>query len=234
MPPAIAYYRVSTKRQRRSGLGIEAQQAAVARFANQAGFTLITEFIEAVSGKGADALERRPQLARALAAARSQRCPVIVAKLDQLSRDVAFIAGLMAQRVPFIVAELGVDADPFMLHLYAALAEKERRLSGERTRAALAERRKAGVRLGNPVNATEAAALGRRIQIAEADRFAAGLVPVIAALQSAGITDLRCLAAALNARGIPTARGGRWYVSNVRNVIARGGQPTAIVPDHVY
>jgi DNA invertase Pin-like site-specific DNA recombinase len=124
MPPAVAYYRVSTERQRRSGLGIEAQQAAVARFAETAGFNLITEFVEAASGKGADALERRPQLARAPAAARGQRCPEIVAKLDRLSRDVAFIARLMAQRVPFIVAELGVDADPFMLHLYAALAER--------------------------------------------------------------------------------------------------------------
>jgi hypothetical protein len=102
----------------------------------------------------------------------------------------------------------GEDNTPW----YAALAEKERRLIGERTRAALAERRKAGVRIGNPVNATEAAAHGRRIQIAEADRFAANLLPVIAALPFAGITDLRGLAAALNARGIPTARGGRWYV----------------------
>ena len=84
------------------------------------------EFVEAESGKGADALDRRPQLAAALSAARSGKCPVIVAKLDRLSRDVAFISGLMAQRVPFIVAELGADADPFMLHLYAALAEKER------------------------------------------------------------------------------------------------------------
>jgi hypothetical protein len=110
MPPAVAYYRVSTERQRRSGLGIEAQQAAVARFADTAGFTLIAEFVEAGSGKGADALERRPQLARALATARSQRCPVIVAKLDRLSRDVAFIANLMAQRSSS--PSLGVDADP--------------------------------------------------------------------------------------------------------------------------
>ena len=146
---------------------------------------------------------------------------MIVAKLDRLSRDVAFIANLMAQRVPFIVAERGVDADPFMLHLYAALAEKERRLIGERTRAALAERRKAGVRLGNPVNATQAAAVGRRVQAADADRFAANVLPVIASLQSAGITDLRGLAVALNARGIPTARGGKWHVSNVRNILAR-------------
>ena len=103
----------------------------------------------------------------------------------------------------------------------AAVAEKERRLVGERTRAALAERRKVGVRLGNPVNSTEAAALGRRIQAADADRFAANVLPVIASLRAAGITDLRGLAAALDARGIPTARGGKWHVPNVRNVIAR-------------
>lgn len=103
----------------------------------------------------------------------------------------------------------------------AVLAEKERRLIGERTCAALAERRKAGVRLGNPVNAAAAAAVGREVQAADADRFAANVLPVIAALQSAGITDLRGLAAALNARGIPTARRGKWHVSNVRNVIAR-------------
>ncbi len=121
MQHAIAYYRVSTARQGRSGLGIEAQRAAVARFAEAEGYKLIAEFTEVETGKGADALDRRPQLAAALAAGKTGKCPVIVAKLDRLSRDVAFIAGLMAQRVPFIVAELGVDADPFMLHLYAAL-----------------------------------------------------------------------------------------------------------------
>jgi hypothetical protein len=93
------------------------------------------------SGKGADAIERRPQLAAALAAAKAKKCSVVVAKLDRLSRDVAFVAGLMAQRVPFMVAELGRDADPFMLHLYAALAEKERRLIAERTKAALAAKK---------------------------------------------------------------------------------------------
>ena len=108
----------------------------MARFAEQEGIALIGEFTEVETGKGSDALDRRPQLAEALATARRERCPVIVAKLDRLSRDVAFIAGLMANRVPFIVAELGADADPFMLHLYAALAEKERRLISERTRAA--------------------------------------------------------------------------------------------------
>src|SRR5438094_400721 len=144
MQQAVAYYRVSTARQGRSGLGIEAQRAAVARFAESEGFTLIAEFVEVETGKGADALDRRPQLAAALATGRAKRCPVIVAKLDRLSRDVAFVASLMAQRVPFIVAELGTDADPFMLHLYAALAEKERHLIAERTRSALAARKAQG------------------------------------------------------------------------------------------
>ena len=162
MQHAIAYYRVSTARQGRSGLGIEAQRAAVARFAEAEGYTLIAEFTEVETGKGADALDRRPQLAAALAAGKTGKCPVIVAKLDRLSRDVAFIAGLMAQRVPFIVAELGADADPFMLHLYAALAEKERRLISERTRSALAARKAQGATLGNRSNAAEAAALGTR------------------------------------------------------------------------
>jgi len=122
MPNAVTYIRVSTQRQQRSGLGIEAQRAALERFAQAEGLTIIAEYIEAETGKGADALDRRPQLAAALAAAKSARCSVLVSKLDRLSRDVAFIAGLMAQRVPFIVAELGRDADRFMLHLYAALA----------------------------------------------------------------------------------------------------------------
>src|SRR5204862_5174697 len=106
--------------------------------------------VEAESGKGADALDRRPQLAAALSTARTAKCSVIVSKLDRLSRDVAFVSGLMAQRVPFMVAELGRDADPFMLHLYAALAEKERRLIAERTKAALAAKKAQGARLGNP------------------------------------------------------------------------------------
>lgn len=173
------------------------------------------------TGKGADALERRPRLAEALAWARKERCPVVVAKLDRLSRDVAFIAGLMAQRVPFIVAELGADADPFMLHLYAALAEKERRLISERTKAALDARKKSGARLGNRINPAEAAALGRAISVAEADCFAASINPIVEQLRREGIVSYRAVAEALASRGVRTARGGRWQVSNVRNLIAR-------------
>ena len=138
MQPVVAYFRDSTERQGRSGLGLEAQAERCAAFAAQNGFAVAAAFTEVETGKGSDALDRRPQLAAALAAAKRLRCPVLVAKLDRLSRDVHFIAGLMAQRVPFLVAELGPDVDPFMLHVYAALAEKERRMVSERTRAALA------------------------------------------------------------------------------------------------
>ena len=158
--PIVAYYRVSTERQGRSGLGLEAQAERCAAFAAQNGFAVAEAFTEVETGKGSDALDRRPQLAAALAAAKRLRCPVLVAKLDRLSRDVHFVAGLMVQRVPFLVAELGADVDPFMLHIYAALAEKERRMISERTRAALAARKRQGARLGNRTNLAEAQALG--------------------------------------------------------------------------
>src|SRR6478609_5971050 len=127
MKTAIAYTRVSTAQQGKSGLGLEAQQAALTRFAEAEGYSLVETFQEVETGKGSDALDRRPQLAAALKVARKHKAPIIVAKLDRLSRDVHFISGLMSHKTPFIVAELGADADPFMLHLYAALAEKERR-----------------------------------------------------------------------------------------------------------
>jgi len=183
--------------------------------------TVAAEFVEAETGKGADALDRRPQLAAALATAKAAKCSVVVAKLDRLSRDVAFVAGLMAQRVPFIVAELGRDADPFMLHLYAALAEKERRLISERTKAALVAKKAAGAALGNPVNLAEAGYLGRVTLIESADDLAHSLAPVLRAVRSEGATTLRSIAQALNRRGIKSPRGGTWYPSSVANVLSR-------------
>src|SRR6187200_195686 len=187
MECAVAYYRVSTRQQQRSGLGIEAQRATVARFADAENLRIIAEYVEAETGKGADALDRRPQLAAALAQAKAAKCCVLVSKLDRLSRDVAFVAGLMAQRVPFIVAELGRDADPFMLHLYAALAEKERRLISERTKAALAVRRATGARLGNPTNIREAGESGRTSLIKAADERARGLLSVLRTVRAEGL-----------------------------------------------
>jgi DNA invertase Pin-like site-specific DNA recombinase len=218
--PLIAYVRVSTARQGRSGLGLEAQQDTLNRFAQAEGFGLVRVFVEVETGKGSDALERRPQLAAALAEARKKRCAVAVAKLDRLSRDVHFISGLMAHRVPFLVAELGADVDPFVLHLYAALAQKERALICARTREALARAKARGRVLGSPEldRAREKAAEAVKT---EADRYAANVLPVIEAIKRAGATTLREIADALNARGVATARGGQWHAMTVRNVLAR-------------
>jgi DNA invertase Pin-like site-specific DNA recombinase len=226
MKQAVAYYRVSTQRQGRSGLGMEAQQAAVERFAAENGLAVVSGHHEVETGKGADALAHRPVLAAALAEAKRRKCPIVVAKLDRLSRDVAFIAGLMAQRVPFIVTELGADADPFMLHVYAALAEKERALISSRTRAALAAKKAQGVKLGNP-RAAESSAKAAGVVAANADRFAANVLPIVAAMQKGGATTLKALAAELNQRGVRTARGGEWYPSTVRNLLARAEQSVA-------
>src|SRR4029077_19595401 len=158
MQPIVAYYRVSTAAQGRSGLGLEAQRKAIAAFAAAEGFELAAEFTEVETGKGADALDRRPQLKAALKAAKKAKCEVVVAKLDRLSRDVAFIAGLMSQRVPFIVCALGRNVDPFTLHIYAALAEQERRMISQRTSAGLQAAKQRGVQLGNPELAVKQAA----------------------------------------------------------------------------
>lgn len=198
-----------------------AQRAAIERFAANESLTIAAEFVEAESGKGTDALDRLPQLAAALARAKAGRCSVVVAKLDRLSRDVAFVAGLMAQRVPFMVAELGRDADPFMLNLYAALAEKERRLIVERTKAALAAKKAAGARLGNPRSLAHAGNVGRATLIDVADEFASGLLPVIQTIRATGALTLKSMAMELNRRGVRSARGSNWQRSSVRNLLER-------------
>jgi DNA invertase Pin-like site-specific DNA recombinase len=216
-----SYIRVSTASQGRSGLGIEAQRAAVARFAATEGLELLGEFVEVETGKGADALDRRPVLRDALARARKAKAAIVVARLDRLSRDVAFISGLMAQRVPFVVTELGTDCDPFMLHIFAALAEKERRMISERTRAALAVKKAQGALLGNRTNLAEASAKGRQVVRDAADRFARNVLPVVEQIRQGGATSMRAIAAELNARGVRTPRGGVWGPSAVSNLLAR-------------
>ena len=215
-----AYYRVSTTAQGKSGLGLEAQRRAVMDFAQREGFEVVAEHVEVETGKGSDALDRRPVLAAALAEAKKIKGAVIVAKLDRLSRDVAFVAGLMAQRVPFIVAELGADADPFMLHLFAALAEKERAMISARTKAALAAAKERGVVLGNPALA-EARVKAEESRAAGAAEFALKVEPVIRAIQGAGVTTMRGIARELVARKVETRRGGTWTPVQVTDLLRR-------------
>jgi DNA invertase Pin-like site-specific DNA recombinase len=221
MKQAVAYVRVSTGRQGKSGLGLEAQRAAIQAFAAGEGIEVAAWFTEVETGKGSDALDRRPELAKALAQARRLKGPVIVAKLDRLSRDVAFVSGLIAQRVPFIVTELGADADPFMLHIYAALAEKERAMIADRTRKALQELKAKGAKLGNRTNLEEAAQRGAAANAREADAFASNIIPVVRLIQAAGVTSLRGIADALNARGVATPRGGQWHPQSVGRLLDR-------------
>ncbi|MBV9532135.1 MAG: recombinase family protein [Bradyrhizobium sp.] len=218
MQPAIAYIRVSRARQGRSGLGLEAQQAAIAQFAKTYRYRICDTFSEVETGKGADALVRRPRLKAAIRAARklgnggkTKAAPVIVAKLDRLSRDVHFISGLMTQKVPFIVTELG-DVDPFMLHIHAAVAEKERSRISQRTKEALAAAKARGQQLGDPE-------IGERSR-AIADMLAESLREVVTPL--AGQT-MRAIAKVLNDRGIPTPRGGLWQAPQVMRLMNRLG-----------
>jgi DNA invertase Pin-like site-specific DNA recombinase len=200
---AVAYVRVSTKA--KSGLGLEAQRDAIAVFAKAEGYRIAAAFEEHESGKGADALDRRPKLATAIKAARKLGGPVIVSKLDRLSRDVHLISGLMAHRVPLIVTELGADVDPFVLHLFAALAQKERALISQRTKQGLAAAKKRGVKLGGWTAGSE------RSQ-KEAAVLAERMRPVMQEL--AGLSA-RQAAVELNRRKILASTGGQWYAATV-------------------
>jgi DNA invertase Pin-like site-specific DNA recombinase len=205
LKPAIAYVRVSTTGQAKSGLGLEAQREAITAFASTNGFIIAETFSETETGKGANALARRPELALAIKAARRAGGPVIVAKLDRLSRDVAFIAGLMAHRVPFVVAELGADVDPFVLHIFAALAQKERELISERTKAGLAAAKRRGKKLGGWTTGSERSRT-------EAQVRAERLRPIIDELAS---LSARKAAEELNRRGIASATSACWSATTV-------------------
>jgi len=206
----FSYIRVSTAQQGKSGLGLEAQRNAIRRFADANAMTVEQEFCEIETGKGSDALGRRPQLAAALKAARKAKCSVVVSKLDRLSRDVHFISGLMAHKVAFIVAELGPNVDPFTLHIYAALAQQERRMIADRTRAGLAAAKARGVVLGN-------ATLAKINRDAAAER-AEALRSVFAEL--AGMST-HVAAAELDKRGIATPTGAKWSAMTVLRVRKR-------------
>jgi len=225
----VAYYRVSTGKQEKSGLGLDAQRSAVLDFINGGAANLIAEFTETESGKRND----RPQLAKALKLCRKEKAILIIAKLDRLARNVHFISGLMESRVDFQAVDLP-DANRLTVHILAAVAENEREAISQRTRAALAEAKARGVKLGNPrkrstkdkngkliIGRDEAGETGRQRLRDKADRFAANVVPIIREIEASGVTSNLGIAKALNARGIPTARGGEWYDSTVKNALAR-------------
>lgn len=226
MTTAIGYVRVSTSAQGRSGLGLEAQRAAIARFASAEGLEVAEVYQEIETGSGSDALERRPQLAAALKAARKAKAPVLVAKLDRLSRDVHFVSGLMSHRVEFVVCDLGRQSDPFVLHLYAALAEKERSMISARTKAGLAAAKARGTKLGMAARrkseVREIAATGAKAnQVAALERVEALRPQIEFALK--GDTSLRQAAEALNSRGVESPGGGRWHAPSLLKAARRLG-----------
>ena len=216
MKPAISYNRCSTAEQGKSGLGLAAQSEAVRQFAAAEGFDIVEEISEVASGKLG--LDEREGLRSALAKAKKLKCPVIVSKLDRLSRDVAFISGLMSKGIPFIVAELGVDTDPFILHLYAALSEKERRLIGTRTKQALAALKAKGVKLGNLASLDAHRAAGSATNAAKAKAFAIKMLPTIRNYQQQQMTMVQ-IANRLNDDSQKTMRNGTWTHSTVSRLV---------------
>jgi DNA invertase Pin-like site-specific DNA recombinase len=219
----VAYIRVSTQKQGRSGLGLTAQMEAIERFALAHGLTIARTFEEVETGKGHDALDRRPELRRALEQAKKLKCKVAVAKLDRLGRDVHFISGLMAERVPFVVTELGPDVDPFMLHIYAAVAEKEAALISQRTKAALAAAKAKGKKIGNP-DMVAMQAKGAAAQAALAEEHASRTMTHIAGCWQRGISSLRAIAAELDRLRVPSASGKPWTAQAVSNIMKRHEQ----------
>lgn len=220
----IAYYRVSTDEQARSGLGLEAQKAAVMALCSARGWEIIAEFKEAESGKRND----RPKLAEAIHHAKVTNGTLVIAKLDRLSRNVAFITALQDSKAKFIAADMP-DATEITVHIMAAVAQAERKAIASRTREALAAAKARGTRLGNPNGAAAIRRAGKGNVAAvesikgNADAFARDLLPVIDRLRSQGMASLPQLARGLNEGGFATPRGGKWHPSSVRNLLARAG-----------
>jgi DNA invertase Pin-like site-specific DNA recombinase len=216
----IAYYRVSTERQGRSGLGLEAQRKAVADYLNGGAWALVEEFVEVESGKRAD----RQELAKALKACRAHKAVLVIAKLDRLSRNAAFLLNLRDAGVEFVAADLPA-ANRLTVGIMALVAEEEALMISARTKAALAAAKVRGTKLGfaNParIDQHEISAKGVAAVTAGADRHAANVLPIIRTIQAAGVASLHGVADALNARGIHTARGGKWYAATVRNMLLR-------------
>jgi DNA invertase Pin-like site-specific DNA recombinase len=215
----VSYHRVSTERQGRSGLGLDAQKKAVSDYLNGGSWELLGEFVEIESGRKKD----RPQLKAALDMCRRQKATLVIAKLDRLARNVAFVSALLESKVRFVAVDMP-EADVSFLQMAAVFAEWEARKISERTKAALAAAKARGTALGWSIASRRdeqqvAAKRGAASNHDRASRFAANALPVIENIQRAGISTLSGIAEALNARGINTARGGKWHPATVKNLM---------------
>jgi len=211
----VAYFRVSTDKQGKSGLGLEAQRQAVLQFLDGGQWSLVGEFTEIESGKR----NERPELEKALAACKRQKANLVIAKLDRLSRNLAFIATLMDSGVEFIAVD-NPHANKLTVHILAAVAQHEREMIAQRTKDALQAAKARGIVLGNP---RLAAVRDRAVASlkADADRFARNIAPIIREIQSSGVSSHRGIARSLNARGVNTARGGEWTAVQVGSILQR-------------
>ena len=228
MAGIIAYYRVSTKQQGESGLGLEGQETAVQSYARQTGAPIKASYVEVESGKLAD----RPQLAKALAHARRNKATLVVAKLDRLARNVEFLAGVMNSAVDFIACD-NPAANRLTLHILAAVAEAEAKSISDRTKAALAAYKARGGKLGSArpghwdgkeearlAGLEKARAVAVKVRQGNAAEAYTDLLPSIAALKAEGLS-LRDIAAKLNADGHTTRRGRPWNPVQVTRVLER-------------
>lgn len=223
----VAYLRVSTDGQGKSGLGLEAQRNAVQSFL-PAGSVILSEFIEVESGKKTD----RPELAKAIALAKQTKSTLLIAKLDRLARNVAFIANLLNGDVDVVAADMP-QANKFLLHIMAAVAEQEALAISDRTKAALQAAKTRGVKLGwaNPRRKVEqriASMQGHITSMVRADVFASLCESMVEEAKQNGSDSYAGIARYLNDNAVPTSRGGRWHASTVRNLSLRLGQSTLV------
>ncbi|MCV2869908.1 recombinase family protein [Defluviimonas sp. WL0002] len=219
-PRFIAYERVSTARQGQSGLGLEAQRNTIEAFAATRGAEVLARFTEVESGRNPD----RPELGKAIQLARLTGATLVIAKLDRLSRNAAFLLTLRDSGVKFIACDMP-EANDLTVGIMALVAQQEREAISRRTKEALAVAKARGVKLGNPNGAAAlrragkgGAALRAAVSV-NATAFAADLAPVVAEIRAAGQTSLRQIAAELTLRGIRTRRGGKWNVGNVKTLL---------------
>ncbi|MBK5912333.1 resolvase [Rhodothalassium salexigens] len=217
----VAYYRVSTARQGDSGLGLEAQRQAVLDYLNGGSWELSAEYVEVESGKTED----RPKLVEALKECRRRNATLVIAKLDRLSRNAAFLLTLQAEGVRFVAVDQP-EANELTVGILAVVAQAERKAISERTRAALAAAKARGVKLGGlrhdlSAYAKQANAKAQKVRAEKADRFAQDMADVIQDIQNAGVTSLCGIAKELNARGFKTRRGGQWQATSVKRIMDR-------------